>query len=150
MTSGPLTEFIDQRGASIYQLLFRAGPVSSLAPIQSPSPSTAATSPWERENGQHGRWVARRSANRSALLKLADWCIPLRPLLLAGGDGVKIGLPALDVARAFPQATPASLFPPAGETPACCSSFSLKYTFNSIRWNWEGNKKGLGVLLRLF
>jgi len=33
----------------------------------------------------------------------------------AGGDGGKVGLPALDVALAFPQATPASLFPPAGE-----------------------------------
>lgn len=28
-------------------------------------------------------------------------------------DGVKVGLPALEVALAFPQATPASLFPPA-------------------------------------
>lgn len=34
----------------------------------------------------------------------------------AGADlGGKVGLPALDVALAFPQATPASLFPPAGE-----------------------------------
>uniref|UniRef100_A0A0A9HH80 Glutaryl-CoA dehydrogenase n=1 Tax=Arundo donax TaxID=35708 RepID=A0A0A9HH80_ARUDO len=31
----------------------------------------------------------------------------------SGGAGGKVGLPALDVARAFPQATPASLFPPA-------------------------------------
>ncbi|XP_066363162.1 acyl-coenzyme A oxidase 4, peroxisomal-like [Miscanthus floridulus] len=31
----------------------------------------------------------------------------------AGGGGGKVGLPALDVALAFPQATPASLFPPA-------------------------------------
>jgi hypothetical protein len=30
-------------------------------------------------------------------------------------DGGKVGLPALEVALAFPQATPASLFPPAGE-----------------------------------
>ncbi|XP_066351384.1 DNA polymerase alpha catalytic subunit-like [Miscanthus floridulus] len=30
------------------------------------------------------------------------------------GAGGKVGLPALDVALAFPQATPASLFPPAG------------------------------------
>jgi len=41
------------------------------------------------------------------------------PLVAAGsagaGDGGKVGLPALDVALAFPQATPASLFPPAGE-----------------------------------
>ncbi|KAE8771915.1 Acyl-coenzyme A oxidase 4, peroxisomal [Hordeum vulgare] len=28
-------------------------------------------------------------------------------------DGGKVGLPALEVALAFPQATPASLFPPA-------------------------------------
>jgi hypothetical protein len=35
----------------------------------------------------------------------------------AGGGGGKVGLPALDVALAFPQATPASLFPPAGEPP---------------------------------
>lgn len=32
-------------------------------------------------------------------------------------DGGKVGLPALEVALAFPQATPASLFPPAGEIP---------------------------------
>lgn len=31
----------------------------------------------------------------------------------AGAGGGKVGLPALDVALAFPQATPASLFPPA-------------------------------------
>ncbi|RLN28681.1 acyl-coenzyme A oxidase 4, peroxisomal-like [Panicum miliaceum] len=30
-----------------------------------------------------------------------------------GGAGAKVGLPALDVALAFPQATPASFFPPA-------------------------------------
>jgi hypothetical protein len=33
------------------------------------------------------------------------------------GAGGKVGLPALDVALAFPQATPASLFLPAGEMP---------------------------------
>ncbi|KAF8725984.1 hypothetical protein HU200_020562 [Digitaria exilis] len=32
---------------------------------------------------------------------------------LGGGAGAMVGLPALDVALAFPQATPASLFPPA-------------------------------------
>jgi len=39
---------------------------------------------------------------------------------VAGGggreeDGVKVGLPAMDLALAFPQATPASIFPPSGE-----------------------------------
>uniref|UniRef100_A0A0E0JEC8 Uncharacterized protein n=2 Tax=Oryza punctata TaxID=4537 RepID=A0A0E0JEC8_ORYPU len=29
-------------------------------------------------------------------------------------DGAKVGLPALDVSLAFPQATPASIFPPCG------------------------------------
>jgi hypothetical protein len=64
------------------------------------------------------------------------------PCAFAGGDGVKIGLPALDVARAFPQATPASLFPPALLTPACCSvPLSVQVHSNSIRWNWERKKK---------
>jgi hypothetical protein len=36
------------------------------------------------------------------------------------GDGGKVGLPALDVTLAFPQATPASLFPPAGEISTLC------------------------------
>jgi acyl-CoA oxidase len=31
-------------------------------------------------------------------------------------DGAKVGLPSLDLSLAFPQATPASIFPPAGET----------------------------------
>jgi acyl-CoA oxidase len=39
---------------------------------------------------------------------------------VAGGDGreedgAKVGLPAMDLALAFPQATPASIFPPSGE-----------------------------------
>jgi len=39
---------------------------------------------------------------------------------VAGGggreeDGVKVGLPAMDLALAFPQATPASIFPHSGE-----------------------------------
>jgi acyl-CoA oxidase len=39
---------------------------------------------------------------------------------VAGGggreeDGSKVGLPAMDLALAFPQATPASIFPPSGE-----------------------------------
>jgi hypothetical protein len=31
-------------------------------------------------------------------------------------DGAKVGLPSLDLSLAFPQATPASIFPPSGET----------------------------------
>lgn len=38
------------------------------------------------------------------------------------GAGGKVGLPALDVSLAFPQATPASLFPAAGEIPPLAAS----------------------------
>jgi hypothetical protein len=30
--------------------------------------------------------------------------------------GAKAGLPAMDISLAFPQATPASIFPPSGES----------------------------------
>ena len=30
--------------------------------------------------------------------------------------GAKVGLPAMDLSLAFPQATPASIFPPSGES----------------------------------
>jgi hypothetical protein len=52
-----------------------------------------------------------------------EFCLGILFRCRAGGggaegrseDGGKVGLPALEVALAFPQATPASLFPPAGE-----------------------------------
>jgi len=50
---------------------------------------------------------------------------------LGGNDGAgaggKVGRPALDVAPAFPQATPASLFPPAGEMSPLYPSASCCY-----------------------
>jgi hypothetical protein len=50
MTSGPLTEFIDEQ-AAIHPLLFRAGPVSCsysspLPPRRAEPSSTAATREW--------------------------------------------------------------------------------------------------------
>ena len=63
---------------------------------------------------------------------------------VAGGDGGKVGLPALDVALAFPQATPASLFPPAGEISislSCCIRSRDLCTTSSlvifVRTNWR-------------
>lgn len=59
---------------------------------------------------------------------LVDWLVDLPAG--AGGDGreedgAKIGLPAMDLSLAFPQATPASVFPPSGEKRKPCFSVSF-------------------------
>ncbi|KAF8725985.1 hypothetical protein HU200_020563 [Digitaria exilis] len=68
-----------------------------------------------------GGWRAKLSEGGIRLGNSVGVLSLLLVLLAAGsggaGAGGKVGLPALDVALAFPQATPASLFPPAGEMP---------------------------------
>ncbi|KAL5205816.1 hypothetical protein ABZP36_034025 [Zizania latifolia] len=70
----------------------------------------------------------------------------------AGGDDGNVGLPALDVKVTFPQATSASLFPPAGEPSLClsCNVLPLEEIIRDNNWVncfahlfWERRVKGV-------
>lgn len=82
--------------------------------------SIAATSLNPRGARQWAAWEVggtdRAHLSIALFLEVPDSLIPCA-LAGGGGGGAKVGLPALEVELAFPQATPASLFPPSGEDP---------------------------------